>query len=39
MHLLNFFIGAPKCATASIYEVLSKHPDLCLYEPKEPYFS
>ncbi len=35
----NFFIiGAPKCGTTSLASWLSKHPEIFMCRPKEPYF-
>ena len=35
----NFFIvGAPKCATSSMYAYLGAHPDIFLSKDKEPHF-
>jgi len=37
--LPNFIvIGAPKCGTTSICDLLSKHPDIFICSPKEPRF-
>ena len=35
----NFFIlGAAKCGTSSLQNYLGEHPDICVSEPKEPFF-
>lgn len=35
----NFFIvGAPKCGTTTLYEMLDQHPDICFSIEKEPLF-
>ncbi len=35
----NFFIlGAAKCGTSSLWDYLAKHPEVCVSEPKEPFF-
>lgn len=35
----NFFIlGAAKCGTTSLHAYLNQHPDICMSEPKEPFF-
>ncbi len=31
-------IGAPKAGTTTLHQTLSRHPDLCLTDPKEPDF-
>ncbi len=37
--LVNFFIiGAPKCGTTAMSSYLAKHPNICMSDPKEPYF-
>jgi hypothetical protein len=33
-----FIVGAPKCGTTSLAEMLASHPGLCVSEPKEPHF-
>lgn len=33
-----FLIGASKCGTTSLWHMLSKHPDVFMCEPKEPWF-
>ncbi|NVK42627.1 MAG: sulfotransferase [Oceanospirillaceae bacterium] len=32
-----FVIGASKCGTTFLHEVLNSHPDICMSNPKEPY--
>lgn len=37
--LPNFFIlGAAKCATTSLHNILDEFPDICMSNPKEPFF-
>ena len=39
MPIPNFFIvGAPKCGTTSLYDVLRVHPDVFMPQMKEPHF-
>ena len=33
-----FILGAAKCGTASLYNWLAQHPDVCMSKPKEPLF-
>lgn len=33
-----FILGAGKCGTTSLYELLSRHPDICVSNVKEPSF-
>lgn len=33
-----FLVGAPKCATSSLFTLLVKHPDVFMCRPKEPHF-
>jgi hypothetical protein len=33
-----FIVGAPKCATSSLYRYLQSHPDVFMSTPKEPQF-
>lgn len=35
---LNFILGAQKCATTTLHDLLSQFPDICCTEPKEPQF-
>lgn len=36
---VNFFlVGAPKCGTTAMAYYLSKHPNICMSLPKEPFF-
>ena len=31
-------IGAPKCGTTSLWLYLHEHPDVCMSQPKEPFY-
>ena len=31
-----FLLGAPKCGTTWLAEILTKHPEICVSDPKEP---
>ena len=31
-----FLLGAPKCGTTWLAEVLMQHPEICVSDPKEP---
>ena len=31
-----FLLGAPKCGTTWLAEVLAQHPEICVSDPKEP---
>lgn len=33
-----FILGAAKCGTTSLHSYLGQHPDVCVSEPKEPFF-
>lgn len=33
-----FLVGAPKCATSSLHQLLIKHPGVFMCRPKEPHF-
>src|SRR5438132_2136896 len=33
-----FLLGAAKCATTSVHAALARHPEICMSNPKEPYF-
>lgn len=33
-----FILGAAKCGTTSLHDYLSKHPQVCMSDPKEPFF-
>lgn len=33
-----FILGAAKCGTTFIYDLLKTHPDICMSIPKEPFF-
>lgn len=33
-----FILGAAKCGTTSLHELLAQHPDICMSNPKEPFF-
>ena len=33
-----FILGAAKCGTSTVHYWLSQHPEICMSEPKEPYF-
>ncbi len=33
-----FILGAAKCGTTSLHELLAQHPDVCMSNPKEPLF-
>ena len=31
-----FLLGAPKCGTTWLAEILTQHPEICVSDPKEP---
>jgi hypothetical protein len=33
-----FVLGAAKCGTTSLHDYLGQHPDVCMSDPKEPFF-
>ena len=33
-----FILGAAKCGTSAVHAYLGRHPDICVSDPKEPFF-